>query len=91
MKTFSSTVTSKGTITLPASFRHKANVKAGSKVIIAMQGNSFVVKPLSTWEDFVDIRDTINKNRAAAKTKPATNNEIEKAKIAYYKNKFDIK
>jgi AbrB family looped-hinge helix DNA binding protein len=89
MLTHSSIVTSKGTITLPASFRRKANIKNGTKVTISMRGNTFIVKPLGTWEDFSTVRDSINEKFKLSNNKMVTPKDIEQAKTAYYKEKIN--
>ena len=50
--TYSSTVTSKGTITLPAALRAKLGIKEGDKVTISLEGNNIVAKTQLDWDDF---------------------------------------
>ncbi len=48
--TYSSTVTSKGTITLPASIRKKLGITEGKKVTIELRGDTIEVTPQGGWE-----------------------------------------
>ncbi len=50
--TYTSTVTSKGTITLPASIRKKLGITPGKVVDIQLRGNTVSVTPQSDWDDF---------------------------------------
>lgn len=59
MKTYSSTITSKGTVTLPANLRHKLGLNTGGKVTITLSGNNFIIKPQGSWNDFFATRDKI--------------------------------
>ena len=89
MNKYSSTITSKGTVTLPAQLRHKLGLVTGGRVTISLKGGSFVIKPQGTWDDFMNIRDEIND-----KTKNKVKNidsATDSAKIYFYKNKFGIK
>ena len=47
---YTSTVTSKGTITLPASIRKRLGISEGKKVSIELRGDTIKVRPQAGWE-----------------------------------------
>ncbi len=47
MKAYSSTITSKGQITIPSYIRTKLQLSSGSKLEFIMQGDSFIVVPIN--------------------------------------------
>lgn len=49
---YTSTVTSKGTITLPAAFRAKLALTEGDKVEISMRGSVVTIRPKLGWDEF---------------------------------------
>ena len=71
---YSSTVTSKGTITLPASIRKKLGIHEGNKVTIELKGEIIRVRPQAGWDEFfvqtADLgkkaRDQITSGRASS-------------------------
>ena len=82
--TYSSTVTSKGTITLPASIRRQLGITEGKKVTIRQSGDKIEVVPQSGWEEFFAMTEQIGRkvrhDIAAGKIKPLlTNEEIQNA------------
>lgn len=85
--TYTSTVTSKGTITLPASIRKKLGITQGRKVTFSLHGDTISVKPESGWDEFfAATADFGAKARAQIATGKAksllTNSDIEKAAVA---------
>ncbi len=67
--TYTSTVTSKGTITLPAALRSQLGIKEGDKVEISLQGNKIVTVPQIGWDEFFsDEYDFGGKARKAMKS-----------------------
>lgn len=50
--TYTSTVTSKGTITIPATIRQRMGIKEGDKVEISLHGNTIVTRLQIGWDDF---------------------------------------
>lgn len=82
--TYSSTVTSKGTITLPASIRKHFGITEGKKVTIQQSGDKIVIVPQSGWEEFFEATERIGRKArrdiAKGKIKPLlTNDEIQTA------------
>ena len=49
---YTSTVTSKGTITLPAEIRARLGIEPGNEVNIELHGDTISVKPKGGWEEF---------------------------------------
>lgn len=47
-----STVTSKGTITLPAALRAQLGIREGDKVEISLEGNRIITTPKLGWDEF---------------------------------------
>ena len=50
--TYTSTVTSKGTITIPAKVRQALGIIEGNTVEIALRGDIVTVTPRTDWDDF---------------------------------------
>ena len=57
------TVSSKGQITLPAGFRHKAGIAAGTRLQAYQQGNALVLKPAP---DFFAFKGCLGKAKLVA-------------------------
>lgn len=57
--TYTSTVTSKGTITLPASIRAKLGITEGKKVTIQLRGDTIEVVPQGGWEEFFAVGEKL--------------------------------
>lgn len=54
------TVTSKGTVTLPSAIRKALKIEAGRKVMVSLNGNGeIVMTPGTTFEEFEEIRKKI--------------------------------
>lgn len=51
---YTSVVTSKGTITLPAPLRSKLGLVEGDTVEISLHGNEIVAKPRNSWDEFFE-------------------------------------
>ncbi len=83
---YTSTVTSKGTITLPAAFRREHNIAPGSKVTLRQHGDKLVIDaPI----DIQELRRRTQEHlRKMGITKPPTKAEIDASKIAYFKQKY---
>ena len=52
---YTSTVTEKGMITLPADMRRKYSIKRGSKVKLMEEGKGILVVPIPKFEDLFGI------------------------------------
>lgn len=81
---YESTVTSKGTITLPASIRKKLGIVEGRKVRIQLRAGSISVKPRDGWDEFFAATETFGekaRGMIASGEKKAllTNDAIAKA------------
>lgn len=81
---YTSVITSKGTITLPASLRRKLGLAEGDTVEISLHGNEIVVKPRNGWDEFFENTHELGKKARAmiAEGKASallTNEEIERA------------
>lgn len=74
---YTSTITSKGTITLPAVYRRKLGLKQGQKIDIDLKNETLTITKAS---DIKDIRDQNNKIlQKNGITKPPTQAEFKKA------------
>lgn len=83
-----STVTSKGTITLPASFRRKLGITEGKKVTITLKDDTIQVTPQGGWEDVLQAGDALRaglRERQVAYDVATLPRRAEKIKIADYK------
>lgn len=73
---YSTTITSKGQITLPAAFRHKMNLRPGQRITINIRGN------VATFHAPADI-DILREKTAAflkqKKIQPLNDEELEAA------------
>jgi AbrB family looped-hinge helix DNA binding protein len=76
---YESTVTSKGTITLPASIRKKLGIVEGKKVRIQLRRGVISVKPESGWEEFFANMDALQLSGKLTKPAPSTSLAIETA------------
>jgi AbrB family looped-hinge helix DNA binding protein len=89
---YSTTVTSKGTITIPSSIRKRFGIQQGRKVQVSVtDDNKIVLDPGITIEEFEAVRErlvaSIPKDKVGLKGK-ALKEAIEKAKIAEYRRKY---
>lgn len=62
---YESTVTSKGTITLPASIRKKLGIVEGRKVRIQLRASSISIKPQDGWDEFFAATETFGEKARA--------------------------
>ena len=77
--TYSTTVTSKGQMTIPASFRKQLGVKPGERVLIKMHGGKVVIEK-DSWRE--NLRRVQKENLAVMKQrgiKPLINEELDDA------------
>lgn len=90
--TYKSTVTSKGTITLPSAIRKSLKIKAGQQVTISENGNGeVVVNPGTTFEEFEAVRAKIVAKIPKEKlglTGRALKKAIEETRVAEYGRKY---
>lgn len=85
MTYYSTTITSKGQITLPAAFREKLGLVSGKKVTVELKGDKLVI---NAPVDIDALRAKIRTHMAIHHPKPLTKDEVEKAKIAYVTEKY---
>jgi AbrB family looped-hinge helix DNA binding protein len=52
---YTSTVTSKGTITLPSDIRARLGIEQGNEVSIELRGDTILVKPKGGWESLLAV------------------------------------
>lgn len=57
------TVSSKGQITLPAGFRHRAGIAAGTRLQACQQGDTLILKPAP---DFFALKGCLGKAKSQA-------------------------
>ncbi len=77
--TYSTTLTSKGQMTLPAAFRKKLGLKPGEQVLVEMRGDEVIIQK-NNW--FENLRKVQQENRAAMKQqgiKPFSDEALDKA------------
>ncbi len=88
---YTSTITSKGTITLAAQLRKALGMKPGQEVKQSLtKDNKIVIEPALTIEELEAMRETILKKipkRKLGLSVSALKKEIEKARIAEYRKK----
>lgn len=89
---YSTTVTSKGTITIPSSIRKRFGIEQGRRVQVSIsEDNKIVLDPGITLEEFEAVRErliaSIPKEKLGLKGKPLKD-AIENAKIAEYRRKY---
>jgi AbrB family looped-hinge helix DNA binding protein len=89
---YKSTVTSKGTITLPSAIRKSLRIKAGQQVTISANGNGeVVINPGTTFEEFEAIRAKIVAKIPMEKrglTERALKKAIDHARSTEYERKL---
>lgn len=76
---YESTVTSKGTITLPASIRKKLGILEGRKVRIQLRGGVISVRPQGGWDEFFAEMNALDLSKKLSKPAPTTSLKIEAA------------
>jgi len=77
--TYSTTLTSKGQMTVPAAFRKKLGLKPGEQVLVEMRGNEVIIQK-NNWLE--NLRRVQEENRLYMKKrgiKPLTNEELDNA------------
>ena len=77
--TYSTTLTSKGQMTLPAPFRKKLGLKPGEQVLIEMRGKEVIIQK-DNWQE--SLQRVQEQNRAYLKKKgikPLTDTELDNA------------
>jgi AbrB family looped-hinge helix DNA binding protein len=77
--TYSTTLTSKGQMTVPAAFRKKLGLKPGEQVLVEMRGNEVVIQK-NNWLE--NLRRVQEENRSYMKKrgiKPLTDEELDNA------------
>jgi AbrB family looped-hinge helix DNA binding protein len=77
--TYSTTLTSKGQMTLPAAFRKKLGLKPGEQILMEMRGNEVVIQK-NNWLE--NLRRLQEENRTYMKKrgiKPLTDEELDDA------------
>ncbi len=82
------TMTSKGQITLPAPFRKLHQIEPGTRITLLQQKGRLVIQPPINVED---LRRRTREHMAKAKKTVPTKAEIEQAKTAYYRQKYSAK
>ena len=77
--TYSTTLTSKGQMTVPAAFRKKLGLKPGEQVLVEMRGDEVIIQKNNWLEKLRHVQD---ENRAYMKKqgiKPLTDEELDTA------------
>lgn len=75
--TYTSTVTSKGTITLPAPIRRKLGITEGHKVTFHVRGKTVSVRPESGWNEFFANMSNLQVANKIKRQAPTTSRERE--------------
>ena len=92
MKT-SSTITSKGQITLPAEMRRRLGLKSGERVKFVIKGQELVVSKDNYWEELDAFRKEMSAKVRRAGLAGLSIEEIRQgmneAKAKYYKEHYD--
>ena len=82
---YSTTMTAKGQITVPAAFREKLGLIPGKKVTVELKGNAIVV---NAPVDFAAVRANIRAHMTAHHPEPITREEIDQIKAADLNKKY---
>lgn len=90
---YTSTVTSKGTITLPASIRAKLGITSGNEVEISLKGDTIAITPKGGWEQLVYVGAEIRQELKKRGVKTPINIEslrkdTERIKAEEYRQKY---
>lgn len=89
---YSSTVTSKGTITLPVSIRKALGITEGQQVDIQLKGDSIEVTPKGGWEEVMAVGKEIAQYARKQGIKgidiPALRKKADQIKAAEYRKKY---
>jgi len=89
---YSTTVTSKGTVTIPSSIRKRLGIQQGRQVQVSVsEDNKIVLDPGLTLEEFEVVRErlvaSIPKEKLGLEGK-ALKKAIDEARIAAYRRKY---
>lgn len=57
--TYTSVITSKGTVTIPAAFRKQLGLKEGTRVEFANQDGQLFVRPVISWQEMQTLNQSI--------------------------------
>ena len=75
--TYSTTLTSKGQMTLPVSFRKKLGVNPGDQVLVELRGNEVVVQKNNWLENLKKIQSENRRYLKAHNIKPLSDEELD--------------
>lgn len=92
---YTSTVTSKGTITLPASIRKKLGITPGKEVDISVRGDTITVRQKGSWEEVFAFGDKLKADlKKRGKSLPTSDDELKRQvdaiKIKEYRQKYGL-
>lgn len=85
---YTSTVTSKGTITLPAAFRREHNIAAGTRIILHQHGDKLIIDAPINIEEV--RRRTKKLLLRHGMLRPPTKTEIDAIKVKDLKKKYGL-
>lgn len=77
--TYKTTITSKGQMTLPASFRRKLGIKPGEQLSVNMQGNKVVVEKIDWLSNLRKLQAKNQTHMRKHGIKPMTDEELDNA------------
>lgn len=77
--TYSTTLTSKGQMTLPVSFRRKLGVNPGDQVLVELRGNEVVVQKNNWLENLKKIQAENQSYLKSHNIKPLGDEELDQA------------
>jgi AbrB family looped-hinge helix DNA binding protein len=90
--TYTSVVTSKGTITLPARIRKELGITEGKKVDIVRRGETITIKPQSGWDEFfataAELREKMRKMHGSSMDVDALMRHSDETKTREYREKY---
>lgn len=78
--TYRTTLTRKGQMTMPASFRKKLGIKPGEQLIVEMRGSSVVVKKNDWQKGLSELHKKIAAHMKAHNLKPLSDSQLRKAR-----------
>lgn len=77
--TYTTTLTSKGQMTLPIAFRRKLKLKAGERVLVKMRGNEVIILKDNWLENLQKLQRENQLFLKKHRIKPLTNEELDRA------------
>ncbi len=93
--TYTTTVTSKGQITLPVKVRRELNIKTGDRVSVTKKGKDYIIQPDMYEEELAALRKRIEKHLKAngkwGVPFEVARAEADKVRVEEYRKKYGLR